>query len=557
MKKILFVIGFILVLLVGVGVGRLSNTLHFGNQAMSAERRVLYYQSPMHPWIHSDKPGKCTVCGMDLVPIYEGSATSDSHLTVLGSNAVTVAGIGVEPAKRGTIHRSLHFIGVLDDDDTRHEVISATAGGRIDWLVDNFEGAEFRRGQPLLRLYSPSLLAAIREYVGLHPRGDSIPGDRGLQDGALLRLRQLGLTLEQISQLPTTYSPTNLDVELLAPRDGTVVKRLAYPGQYVREGDPLFEVGDLDTLWLKFDVYERDLSSIQVGRDVQFTVTGYPGQRFTNAIVFIDPNIDPMSRTTKVRVLVPNPLQTNSPVTRRLFSHRAAAEVDLHLEFPNVILVPRTAVLNPGGIPRVFVERGPGHFEARRVRLGQRGDDQWEIAEGVADGDPVVVQGALMLDSQSQLAGNDNRTLETPMPLMESSPSMAWLAVADRMRAALAADDLDGYRQALEALKVLPLPKSASPASTRVFTSVPSQASTDIAAARRDYLPFSEAMVAWGQELRRDDPSASGLKLYACPMGKGLFPGAPSQARWLQLSSPLANPWYGARMLDCGSEIAP
>lgn len=557
MKKILLLMAFIIVLLAGVGVGRWSDSVHFGGRSMSMERRVLFHQCPMHPWIHSDKPGKCTVCGMDLVPVYDANTAIDSHLTALGSNAITVSGIGVEPVTRGTLHRTLHFIGVLDDDDTRHEVISATASGRIDWLVDNFEGAEFHRGQPLLKLYSPSLLAAIREYIGLHPRGDATPGDRGLQDGALLRLRQLGLTTEQISQLQTTYSPTNLDVELLAPRDGTVVKRLAYPGQYVREGDPLFEVGDLGTLWLKLDVYERDLPTIHVGQEVQFTVTGYPGRRFTNVIVFIDPNIDPLSRTTKVRVLVPNPLQTNSVGSRRLFSHRAAAEVDVPLESTKRVLVPRTAVLNPGGIPRIFVERGPGHFEARRVRLGQCGDDQWEIVEGIADGDRVVVQGALMLDSQSQLAGTQTQTVESPLSAMEPSPAMTWLAAADRMRAALAADDLDGYRHSLELLKVLPVPKSASPAATRVFSTIPSQTPADMAAARRDYLPFSEALVAWGQELRHADPSASGLKFYACPMGKGLFPGAPSQARWLQLSSPLANPWYGARMLDCGSEIAP
>lgn len=557
MKTIRLMMGFIVVLLAGVVVGRWSHTDHFDGQSMSTKRRILFHQCPMHPWIHSDKPGKCTVCGMDLAPVYDGNAAIDSHLTVLGTNAMTVAGIAVEPVRRGTLHRNLHFIGVLDDDDTRHEVISATAGGRIDWLVDNFEGAEFRRGQPLLQLYSPSLLAAIREYIGLHPRGDSVTGDHGLQDGALLRLRQLGLTVEQVLQLPATYSPTNLDVELLAPRDGTVVKRLAYPGQYVREGDPLFEIGDLGTLWLKLDVYERDLPSIRTGQDVRFTVTGYPGQQFTNTIVFIDSNIDPMSRTTKVRVLVPNPLQTNSNGARRLFSHRAAVEADLPLEFQNIVLVPRTAILNSGGIPRAFVEHGPGHFEARRVRLGRSGDEQWEIVDGVADGDRVVVQGALMLDSQSQLAASPTHFIDSPLSVPDLSAAMTWLTAADRMRAALAADDLDGYRQSLGALKVLPFPKSDSPAATQAFTSIPSPISADLAAARRNYLPFSEALVAWGQELRHTDPSANGLKLYTCPMGKGLFPGAPSQARWLQLSSPLANPWYGARMLDCGSEMTP
>ncbi len=558
MKRFLF--GMIVVLAVGIAVGRWSSgRMSMAGPAATTGRTVLYFQSPMHPWIRSDHPGKCTVCGMDLVPIYEGAKAMDSHMTVLGSNAVTVAGLAVEVAGRGTLHRRVHFIGVLDDDDTRHEVVSATAGGRIDWLADNYEGAEFRKGQPLVRLYSPALLAAIREYLGLHREGagEGANGSRGLQDGARLRLRQLGLSSEQIAELPSTHSPTNLDVELLAPRDGTVVKRLAYPGQYVKEGDPLFEIGDFGVLWLKFDAYERDLPSIQVGQQVAFTVTGHPGQRFTNAIVFIDPNIDPMSRTAKVRVLVPNPLENGAGTPRRRFSHRSAAEVELTLEFPKTVTVPRSAVLNPGGKPRVFIERAPGNFEARWVRLGNRGDDQWEVLEGVSAGERVVVQGAILLDSQSQLAGLEPSGSAQPGTATDQPPLPEWLVKADALRAALAADDLEAYRARLAELAALPPPTPVSELTAKVVATLPRGDVADLTAARRLFLPFSEALVGWGAALRRSDPSATGLKLYVCPMGKGIFPGAPAQARWVQLSSPLANPWYGARMLDCGSEIAP
>jgi membrane fusion protein, copper/silver efflux system len=553
MKRILF--GMMVVLAVGIAVGRWSHERT--SMTGGTGRTILYYQSPMHPWIRSDHPGKCTVCGMDLVPIYEGARAIDSHLTVLGSNAVTVSGLAVEVAGRGTLHRRVHFIGVLDDDDTRHEVISATAGGRIDWLADNFEGAEFRKGQALVRLYSPALLAGIREYLGLHREGEGANGSKGLQEGALLRLRQMGLSAEQISRLPSTYSPTNLDVELLAPRDGTVIKRLAYPGQYVREGDPLFEIGDFGVLWLKFDAYERDLPSIQVGHEVAFTVTGHPGLRFTNAIVFIDPNIDPMSRTAKVRALVPNPLETVAGTLRRRFAHRSAAEVDLTLEFPETVTVPRSAVLNPGGKPRVFIERAPGNFEARWVRLGQRGDDQWEVLEGVTAGERVVVQGAILLDSQSQLAGLEPSGSARPGTSTDLPPLPEWLVKADALRAALAADDLEAYRSRLAELASMPPPTPVSELTVKAVAALPRGEVTDLTAARRLFLPFSEALVGWGAALRRSDPSASALKLYVCPMGKGIFPGAPPQARWLQLSPPLANPWYGARMLDCGSEIAP
>lgn len=520
-------------------------------------RKILYYQSPMHPWIRSDQPGKCTVCGMDLVPIFEGEKTVDIHSVALGSNAVTVVGVATQAAVRGPLHRQVHFIGVLDDDDTRHQVISATADGRIDWLADNYEGAEFYQGQPVVRLYSPLLLGAIREFIGLEKSAESGDNRSGLREGAILRLRQLGLTTEQIVALPQNYSPTNLLTELLAPRDGTVVKRLAYPGQYVKEGDPLFEIGDFGVLWLKFDAYERDLPAIEIGHPVEFTVTGHPGRRFTNEIVFIDPNIDPLTRTAKVRALVPNPKRSEHPVLRRQFSHRSAAEVDLIVTFPQVVKVPRTAILNPGGMPRLFVEIRAGIYEARTVRLGQRGDDEWEILDGVREGERVVTQGGFLLDSQIQLAGGMPRPVSAPLAQGDGLGPPLWIVLGDRARIALSNDDLAAYREELHALRSAPAPKPVSDVTSRLVDALPMGEVVDILAARRAFLPFSEALVNWGAELRKSDPSAQGLKLFSCPMGNGIFPGAPSQARWLQLSGPIANPWYGVRMIDCGSEIHP
>ena len=456
---------------------------------------------------------------------------------------------------RRILHRRVHFVGVLDDDDTRHHVLSAPAEGRLEFVAENYEGADFKVGEPYARLISPTLLGAIREYLGLHQPGGPMMGGQGLKTGAYLRLRQFGLTTNQIAALPETFAENPVSVDLLTQDGGTVIKRLTYPGKYVKEGEPLFELGDFTTLWLKFDAYERDISSVQVGQAVQFTVAGFPGLRFTNSIVFVDPNIDPLNRSTKVRALVPNPVIPE--IGRRRFSHRASAEVDLTLEFPPTLTVPRTAVLNPGGIPRVFVERAPGRYEGRIVRLGQRGDDDWEILEGVSEGEKVVTQGGLLLDGQSQLNG------VAPLPLSSAVGSSVGfdgpglILAADRARGALAADDLAGYREAVTTMAGLPPPTPETPLSRQVLEVLPGTEPADLEAARREFLPFSEALVAWGEALRRSDPNCARLKLYLCPMGKGIFPGAPAQARWVQLDGPIGNPWYGPRMIDCGSEIQP
>ncbi|HTH46522.1 MAG TPA: efflux RND transporter periplasmic adaptor subunit, partial [Candidatus Limnocylindria bacterium] len=272
--------------------------------APPAARHVLYYQSPMHPWIKSGQPGKCTVCGMDLVPVYEGEAPPDGRLVTLGSNAVTVVGVQTAPVRRQPLARTLRFAGTIDDDDSRHRILSAYMDGRVDALFVNYEGAEVMEGQKFASFYSPMLLTAVREFVALQGR----PGElAALRSGAATRLRQLGLSEAQIAALPGTFGETNLLMDILAPMSGTVVKRHVYAGQYVKEGEPLFELGDFARMWFKFDAYERDLAWLQSGQSVEISTPALPGRVFTNTLTFIDPNLDPATRSTKVRVEIPNP----------------------------------------------------------------------------------------------------------------------------------------------------------------------------------------------------------------------------------------------------------
>ena len=543
--------------------------------ATATARRVLYYQSPMHPWIKSGQPGKCTVCGMDLVPIYEGAESLDGNLVTLSSNAVTVVGVQTAPVRRQPLTRALRVAGTIDDDDSRHRIMSAYVDGRIDALFVNYEGAEVVAGQKLASIYSPMLLTAVREYVALR----SQPGaTANLLAGAGTRLRQLGLGEAQVAALPATFRETDLLVDILAPMSGTVVKRSVYAGQYVKEGEPLFELADFAAMWFKFDAYERDLAWLQAGQSVEITTPALPGRVFTNTLTFIDPNLDPATRSAKVRVEIPNPFIVEGGRTNRLLRHRLFADAQVRAIAPEALAVPRTAVLNAGGSPLVYVERATGSYEPRPVRLGRIGDEVVEVAGGLAEGERVVTQGNLLLDAQSQIAGQGRTgnsaaagpAVLTPRLVEPASKGGApteenhqavrgFLQAADAVLEALAADDLARFNAAAMKLHaaVAALPKEGTmPALAQAMAVAHLPEANDLPSARKAFYPLSTALVEAVRALRAD-PGFTGLKLYQCPMVKQAFPGAPKTAAWFQWGGPIHNPWFGPAMLDCGTELKP
>jgi Cu(I)/Ag(I) efflux system membrane fusion protein len=369
--------------------------------AASGERQPLFYQSPMHPWIKSDKPGKCTICGMDLSPVYEGSQSFDAaakDVVILPTGSPRVAGIATAPAEKAPLVRTLRVAGMVDDDATRHRYLAATIKGRVDKLYVNYVGAEVEEGEPLAEFFSRELLAAISEY-------NHAGGEGGLRQAAILKLRQMGLTEKQIAGLPKR-DPKSLTVQILAPVSGTVVAQEVFEGKWVEEGEKMLEIADFRKMWFKFDAYERDLPWLKLGQEVEIRTPSHPGRVFKAPITFIDPNLDEITRTAKVRVDLDNPLVEENGRMSRTFLHRLFAEGSVQLTTPETLVVPRAAVLWPGGQPRVFVDEGEGAFRLRRVALGREGDAHLEITSGLAAGDKVVVRGGVLLDGQAQLLNN-------------------------------------------------------------------------------------------------------------------------------------------------------
>ncbi len=518
------------------------------------------YQCPMHPWIKSDKPGdKCTICGMDLVAAPAGDAAADPNLVTLTPAGASVIGVQTAAVTRAPLVRTLRVAGIVEDDDTRHRIISARVPGRVEKLFVNYVGAEVREGEPLATVYSPEMLTAQRQYVERLKGGAAFPPSE--RATARERLLDLGLSPEEIDILEHTLEPTAM-VNVRASMSGTVVARHVYEGQELNKDQAeketrLFEIADFSSMWFVFDAYEPDLAWLRVGQPVAVTVASQPGRVLTALIAFINPNLDPMTRTAKVRVVLAN--------HDHAMFHQQTGYATVRLEIPDVLLAPRSAVLQHGAEPVVFLQQRDRAYLIRRVRLGRVGDDSVEILGGLSAGDQVVTEGGLLLDGQAQLAraaitgetdshhGISPEKSAAPTAPVDNYPQLKSLAFAAADAAVpLAADDFAGYKKQLPALRAAllaylatdPAGPDGSLARFRQALSDPA----DLRAARRDFEPFSTELadVARARHLHHRE----GLHIFQCPMSPVL-----GIARWLSRTASAKNPFFGSAMPECGDEL--
>lgn len=553
-----------------------------GTRSASATvRKIVNYQCAMHPWIKSDQPGNCTICGMKLTPVYEGESgiAVSSDVVSLSPTAVNVINVQTTEAKVQPLRREIQVAGRIESDETRNRVISSYVDGRIDRLFVNYVGAEVEAGQPLAWIYSPLLLSAQREYLALLRQTNFAAGTALLKEHERLvrdagdRLKRLGITEDQLRALGMAENSfeTNANTQVIAPMSGTVVNRAVYEGQYVKEGEKLFEIADLSRMWFRFEVYEQDLPWIKPGQEVMVRTPSKPGQEFRGNVIFIDPNVNETSRSARARVELDNPLiEINGKKQRELFNGLYATGT-IAVETAPVLAIPRTAVLRPAGDARVFVDKGGHAYENRVVTLGRHGENLWEVVAGLNAGEKVVSNGNLLLDSQAEL----NRQAMTQMPGepfhsdhadgvqltgSELKQAQEFFAFVSELGSHLAADNLAGYNEAVphvehrvqQLQKTLGTNPPASHAITAIKESSALKPAETLDAARKAFIPFSKAIAEFGRALKAGGNSIE-VHVYKCPM----YPAPGKTALWVQLSPPLRNPFYGSEMIDCGSEINP
>jgi Cu(I)/Ag(I) efflux system membrane fusion protein len=293
----------------------------------------------------------------------------------------------------------------------------------------------------------------------------------------------------------------------------------------------LFEIADFGVMWFHGRVYEQDLPWIKVGDKAILTTPAAPGQEFEGTITLVDPSFDPATRSTRVRIEVPNPKIAGQSGLKRAIPHRAYGEARVRTAMAEAVLVPRSALLDTGERAVVYVDRGGGAYEKRDVKAGRRGDTEVEIVSGLAPGETVVVQGNLLIDAEAQMAQPQALGVGAG-PAADAEHSIApatlerWKVLSDAA-AALAVDDLDAFNR----------------------TGAVPETAGSLAEARRAY--YEAVTPAVAEALRHPGH----VKVYECPMAGGAFPGAPDKARWLQMEPPLRNPWFGPAMSDCGVEV--
>ncbi len=362
------------------------------------------YHCPMHPSYTSDKPGDCPICNMKLEPVPEGApAAAGAVGDVPGLTTVQVLeertqliGVRLARAERGALGEGSPLVGFLAPDETRLKRVQLRAAGWVQDVVVNQTGETVRAGQPMLSLYSPELYQSEREY--LITLGDG-PGDKGhdlgAQASARERLRLLGVPEDEVERLDRERSASSR-ILLRSPVSGTVLERNVVEGQYVGADTPLFTVADLSRVWVLVDLYEMDLGRVRVGDRARFTADGLPGRTFDAAIDFIYPTVSSETRTLKARLSLANP--------NGLLRPGMYGQVDVSTRRGvGALVVPAEAVVNTGELSYVFLARGEGRYEPRRVWTGRGDGQRITVLRGLEEGDTVVASASFLIDSESRL----------------------------------------------------------------------------------------------------------------------------------------------------------
>ena len=444
---------------------------------------------PMHPQVTQEAPGSCPICGMPLAKRKQGTkAPLGEGVTArveLSSHRVEQAGIKTAEVGYSPLKRTLSTVGyVAFDERLLANVISKAPGRtRVEKLWVNTTGEKVEVGQTLAELYSPELSQAVQELISISRRMESASGtSAGLANSraemlkaTTEKLKRWGLTEAQVGDI-VKRGKSDFMIPIQSPVKGFVFKKNVVQGQEVPEGFAMFEVADLETVWVQAQVFEHQLAMVQEGQAVEAKVEAFPGETFTGRVEYIPPRLDPATRAVEARVVLANPGrrllpgmfatvmltspwkntsssqsvlaandQKTCPVTRLklgAMGEPVAAELEgkkvwtccdaclpklkarpaYYLDrlkgapADQVLSVPESAVIDTGTRKVVYVETEPGVFEGREVILGPRLGDRYPVIEGLMPGENVAARGAFLIDAESRINPGVGPDIAPPVP---------------------------------------------------------------------------------------------------------------------------------------------
>jgi Cu(I)/Ag(I) efflux system membrane fusion protein len=385
------------------------------------------YHCPMHPSYVADKPGDCPICGMKLVPVPAGGAVSGPSVAGRASVTLTperrqVLGIRSEEIHHGSLTRAIRTVGRVAVDERRLHHIHVKYDGYVEHLHVDFTGKYVERGQLLLSIYSPELVASQQEYLlawkaQQQMATSSIPsvaqGSVDLLEAARQRLLLWDISREDIEALERA-GKVSRTVDLRSEVAGYVVQKMAFHGMRVTPADALYDIADLSRVWVLADVYESDLPLVRVGMQAELAAPYLPGRGWRGPVTYVNPTVEEKTRTVKVRIELANDGLMLKP---DMF-----VDVGLQAELGTGLSLPESAVIDSGGRKLVFVDHGEGHFEPREVRLGVRAGAGFQVLSGLQDAERVVTSANFLLDSESSLRSALSG-MGTPAPSGTTSPA--------------------------------------------------------------------------------------------------------------------------------------
>lgn len=540
----------------------------------------------MHPQIRMNEAGQCPICGMDLIPLADGGGNENPMALEMTENAMKLANIQTtvvgNTSQSGV--REVRLNGKVQADERKVYVQSSHIPGRIEQLQVNFTGEPVSKGKVLATVYSPELVTAQRELLEAQKIKNTRPE---LFEAAKNKLKNWKLTEAQISRITKNGQPIER-FPILSDVNGIAVEKKVNLGDYVQRGTPVYEIADLSSVWVQFEVYESDLAWIKVGDKVSYTLSSIPGEKFEGAISFVDPVINPQTRVALARVEVKNKEGKLKP---DMFA-TGYIKADMQAGNNKAIIIPKSAVMWTGERSVVYVKTQTDknvYFTLREVTLGTSLGDAYAVKTGLEAGEEIVTYGTFTVDAAAQLAGkpsmmrpeggaamtghNHGGMNMNAKPTGEKTMTETTVKTNTLSKEAKAAVEKlvnqylllkntlvnDNFAEADKQVKTLQKAFSETPMG--LFTGdnhnkwmdyqkrMQAQATQflqtkSIDEARAVFMELSNIMIEMTYDF---GPFAQTFYVQYCPMAnqnKG--------AEWLSASQTVENPYYGAGMLGCG-----
>ncbi len=553
----------IIILIAGITIGYLISSPDGPETTDQTEHELAdhavdeVWTCSMHPQVRLPEPGDCPICGMDLIPAtsQKTNGSQDPVVYEMTPAAIAMANVSTSIVTGVSSDGEVLLSGKVEADERNIAAITAQYPGRIEKLFVNFTGQVIRRGERLATIYSPELLTAQRELLEAASTRESFPE---LYEAAKEKLRLWKLNEAQIQQIEES-GKVRSEFNVIADKGGVVMQRNISVGDYVSTGSVLFEVVDLSRVWIMLDAYESDLSLINRGDKVSFTVAGIADKTYEAKIDFIDPIIDPNTRSVSVRAEVDNTNMELKPgmfVKAKIKSSSDKAQQSL--------AIPRTALLWTGKRSIVYVKVPNTEFpayEMREITIGTRMGDMWLVESGLEAGEEIVTNGVFAVDAAAQLAGNfsmmtrpEAKTMEVPEVFSQQITQVAeaYFDVKDK----LVADDSQAAKNKVKALiqSVNQVEMTGLEAEVHdqwmdlraklLATADVIEGADNIEEQRNNFMMLSDLIIEmtelYGLQIDKV------YKQY-CPMA---FDN--EGAYWLSKQEETLNPYFGDAMLTCG-----